>query len=72
MITRLAPAARWAAALSLAVKRPVHSSAISTFSSACGRSLGSRIAVTLILPRPQSIQSSPVVTVAGKRPCTLS
>ncbi|MNE31499.1 hypothetical protein D3C80_1250690 [compost metagenome] len=70
--TRLAPAFRWAEALSFEVKMPVHSKAMSTFSSACGRLAGSRSAVTLILPVPTSIQSSPEVTVPGKRPCTES
>ncbi len=46
--TRLAPAVRWAAALSLAVKMPVHSSAISTPRSFHGSVDGSRSAVTLI------------------------
>ena len=33
---------------------------------------GSRIAVTLIGPRPTSMVSPSTVTVPGKRPCTLS
>ena len=70
--TRLAPAARCAEAFSLVVKMPVHSSAISTPSALCGRSLGSRTAVTLIGPRPTSIVSPETVTVPGKRPWTLS
>ena len=71
--TRLAPASRWAAALSRAVKRPVHSSAMSTPRSLCGSSAGSRIGGDLDLAQARRRSSrSPVVTVPGKRPCTLS
>ena len=72
MMTRLAPASRCFAAASRLVKMPVHSSATSTPSSRHGSFAGSRSAVTRILPRPISIQLSPVVTSPGKRPCTLS
>src|SRR5665213_2520431 len=70
--TRLAPAVRWAEALALALKMPVHSSAMSMPSSFHGRVLGSRTAVTLILPLPRLIESPSTVTVPGKRPCTES
>src|SRR5665213_365416 len=70
--TRLAPAVRCAEALSLAVKMPVHSSAISTPSSFQGSLVGSRSAETLILPLPRLIESPSTVTVPGKRPCTES
>src|SRR6476659_7623776 len=70
--TRLAPAVRWAEALSLAVKMPVHSSAMSTPSSFHGSFVGSRSADTLILPLPTLIESPSTVTVPGKRPCTES
>ena len=66
--TRLAPAARWAAALSRLVKMPVHSKAMSTPSSACGSLAGSRSAVTLIGPKPTSKVSPFTVTAPGKRP----
>src|SRR5215211_2632573 len=71
-MTRLAPASRWALALSFEVKKPVHSSAMSTLSSRCGSSPGLRMAVTRIL-RPLTTMSSPsTVTSLGKRPCTES
>src|SRR6201991_2570579 len=70
--TRLAPAARCAEALSLAVKMPVHSSAMSTPNSFHGSFDGSRSAETLILPLPRLIESPSTVTVPGKRPCTES
>src|SRR5665213_3018282 len=70
--TRLAPAVRWAEALALALKMPVHSSAMSMPSSFQGKVLGSRTAVTLILPLPRLIESPSTVTVPGKRPCTES
>ncbi len=66
--TLRAPAFRWAAALSLDVKMPVHSSAMSTPRSLCGSSAGSRMAVHLIGPRPMSIVSPSTVTRLGKRP----
>mgnify|MGYP007030193368 CR=1 FL=1 len=68
--TLRAPDCSSSEALSLLVKMPVHSAATST---PCQGSLvGSRSAVTLILPVPTSIQSSPEVMVPGKRPWTLS
>src|SRR6201997_896840 len=70
--TRLAPAVRCADAFSLAVKMPVHSSAISTPRSFQGSFDGSRCAVTLILPLPRLIESPSTVTVPGNRPCTES
>src|SRR5258705_8067329 len=70
--TRLAPAVRWAVALALALKMPVHSIAISTPSSFQGSFDGSRSAETLILPLPTLIESPSTVTVPGKRPCTES
>src|ERR1700716_2547615 len=70
--TRLAPAVRCAEALSLAVKMPVHSSAMSTPSSFHGSLEGSRSAETLILPLPRLIESPSTDTVPGKRPCTES
>src|SRR6478752_2574688 len=70
--TRLAPAVRCAEALSFAVKRPVHSSAISTPRAFQGSFEGSRSAETLILPLPRSSESPSTVTVPGKRPCTES
>src|SRR5216684_7832751 len=70
--TRLAPAVRCAEALSLAVKMPVHSSAMSTPSAFQGSFDGSRSAETLILPLPRLIESPSTVTVPGKRPCTES
>src|ERR1700752_647989 len=70
--TRLAPAVRCAEALSLAVKMPVHSSAMSTPRSFHGSFDGSRSADTLILPLPRLIESPSTVTVPGKRPCTES
>src|SRR5690606_24618319 len=70
--TRFAPAVRWAEALSRAVKRPVHSSAISTPSSFQGSFAGSRSARTLIGPRPRSIEDLVVLILPGKGPCTLS
>src|SRR6266436_3692362 len=70
--TRLAPAVRCAEALSLAVKMPVHSSAMSTPRSFQGSVAGSRCAVTLILPLPRLIESPSTVTVPGNRPCTES
>src|SRR6185369_8826892 len=70
--TRLAPAVRWAEALSLAVKMPVHSIAMSTPSSFHGSLDGSRSVETLILPLPRLIESPSMVTVPGKRPCTES
>src|SRR3954465_13354620 len=70
--TRLAPAVRCAAALSRAVKMPVHSSAISTPRSFHGSFVGSRSAETFILPLPRLIESPSTVTVPGKRPCTES
>ena len=70
--TRLAPAVRWAEAFALALKMPVHSSAMSTPSSFHGSVEGSRTAVTLILPLPTLIESPSTVTVPGKRPCTES
>src|SRR6185369_7511213 len=70
--TRLAPAVRCAEALSLAVKMPVHSIAMSTPSSFHGSFDGSRSAETLILPLPRLIESPSTVTVPGKRPCTES
>ncbi len=65
-MTRLEPLARWAEAFSFVVKRPVHSSAMST--SPQGSSFGSRIAVTRIGPRPASIVSPETVTVPGNLP----
>ena len=53
---RLAPASKCFEALSLSVKMPVHSIAISTSSSFHGSFAGSRSAVTFILPLPKSIQ----------------
>src|SRR6476469_5312826 len=70
--TRLAPAVRCAAALSRAVKMPVHSSAMSTPSSFQGSFEGARSAETLILPLPRSSESPSTVTSLGKRPCTES
>ena len=70
--TRLAPAVRCEVALALALKMPVHSSAMSMPRSFQGRVLGSRTAVTLILPRPMSMLSPSTFTSPGKRPCTLS
>src|SRR4029079_12463031 len=70
--TRLAPAVRWAVALSLAVKMPVHSSAMSTPSAFHGSFDGSRSAETLILPLPTLMESPSIVTMPGKRPCTES
>src|SRR5580693_6154577 len=70
--TRLAPAPRCRAAFSLAVKMPVHSSAMSTPSSFHGSLAGSRSAETLILPWPTLIESPSTVTVPGKRPWTES
>src|SRR5439155_16161078 len=70
--TRLAPAVRCAEALALALKMPVHSSAMSTPSSFHGSVEGSRTAVTLILPLPRLIESPSTVTVPGNRPCTES
>src|SRR5690242_12051414 len=70
--TRLAPAVRCAAAFSLAVKMPVHSSAMSTPRSFHGSLVGSRSADTLILPLPRLMESPSTVTVPGKRPCTES
>ena len=54
-MTRLAPAVRCADALSLAVKMPVHSSAMSTPRSFHGSCAGSLIAVTLNLSVPMVI-----------------
>src|SRR5215472_12342312 len=71
-MTRLAPAARCAAALSFEVKMPVHSSAISTPRSFHGSVAGSLMAVTLIRPLPMLIASPLTVTSPGKRPCTES
>ena len=71
-ITRFAPASRCFAAAARLVKIPVHSSTTSTPRLRQGSCAGSRSAVTAILPRPISIQLSPVVTSPGKRPCTLS
>jgi hypothetical protein len=68
----LAPASRCADAFSFEAKSPVHSSATSMPSSSQGSFAGSRSAVTLILPRPRSIQSLPVFSLPGKRPCTVS
>ena len=51
---------------------PVHSSAMSTPSSFHGSCAGSRMAVTLIGPMPQSMVSPLTVTSPGKRPCTES
>src|SRR6516164_5058661 len=70
--TRLAPACRCAAALSLAVKMPVHSSATSIPSSFQGSWVGSLMAVTLMAPLPQVMVSPFTVTSPGKRPCTES
>src|SRR5580765_7627686 len=70
--TRLAPAVRCAEAFALALKMPVHSSAMSTPSSFHGSLDGSRSAETLILPLPRLIESPSTVTVPGKRPCTES
>src|SRR6202171_6684206 len=70
--TRLAPAVRCEAALSLAVKMPVHSSAMSTPRSCHGSFVGSRSAESLILPLPRLIESPSTVTVPGNRPCTES
>src|SRR5271169_5164064 len=70
--TRLAPAVRCANAFSLAVKMPVHSSAMSTPSDFHGSLEGSRSAETLILPLPRLIESPSTVTVPGNRPCTES
>src|SRR5438477_508802 len=70
--TRLAPAVKWAEALSFAVKMPVHSIAMSTPSSFQGNFVGSRSAQTLILPLPRLIESPSTVTVPGNRPCTES
>src|SRR6478609_6941464 len=70
--TRLAPAVRCAEAFALALKMPVHSSAMSMPRSFQGRLAGSRCAVTLILPLPRLIESPSTVTVPGKRPCTES
>src|SRR5579862_9159665 len=61
--TRLAPAVRCADAFSLAVKMPVHSSAMSTPSAFQGSFDGSRSAETLILPLPRLIESPSTVTV---------
>ena len=61
--TRFEPFSRWGRHFSLEVKIPVHS--ITTSTSAQGRSAGFFNAVTIIGPRPTSIQSAPVVTVAG-------
>src|SRR5258705_7739983 len=70
--TRLAPAVRCATALALALKMPVHCSAMSTPSVFQGSFVGSRSAETLILPLPTLIESPSTVTVPGKRPCTES
>ena len=61
-----------AAALSRAVKMPVHSSAMSTPSSFHGNCAGSLIAVTLKVSLPTVIWSPSTLTSCGKRPCTLS
>src|SRR5258708_38431144 len=66
--TRLAPAVRCAEALALALKMPVHSSAMSMPRSFQGKVLGSRTAVTLILPLPRLIESPSHVTGPGKAP----
>ena len=70
--TRLAPAVRCATALALALKMPVHSSAMSTPSSFHGSLEGSRSAVILIAPLPTLMVSPLTVTSPGKRPCTES
>src|SRR6266516_1343665 len=71
-MTRLAPAARCAAALSFEVKMPVHSSATSMPRSFHGSFAGSLMAVTLIRPLPMLIASPLTITSPGKRPCTES
>src|SRR6516162_9108606 len=71
-MTRLAPASRCFAAAARLVKIPVHSSVTSTPRLRQRSCAGSRSAVTAILPRPISIQLSPVVISPGKPPCTLS
>src|SRR3954468_20053802 len=72
MMTRLAPAVRCAAAFSLDVKMPVHSSAMSMPSSFHGSVAGSLMAVTLIMPLPTLMESPTTLTSRGKRPCTES
>ena len=64
MITRGAPASRWAAALSRSVKKPVDSTTTSTPSSPQGSSFGSRSAV-IFRSLPSTTMPSSVASTVG-------
>ena len=72
MMTFLAPPLRWAEAFSFVVKKPVHSSTTSTFSSPQGNSAGLRFASTRILSPLTTMQSPSTPTVPGNFPGAVS
>ncbi len=72
MMTRGAPASRWAAALSRSVKNPVDSTTTSTPKSPHGSSLGSRSAVIFSSLPSTSMPASVATTSASRRPITES
>ena len=72
MMTRLAPARMWAAALSRLVSLPVHSITTSMPSSRQGRSSAFDSISMVTAMGPTIILSCSRVTGSGKRPCTES
>ena len=72
MMTFLAPAVRWAPAFSLSVKRPVHSSTMSTPRSFHGSLAGSFSATILIVLPPIESEPSPAIARGSARPWTVS
>ncbi len=72
IITRVAPASRWAAALARPVFLPVDSMTTSMPSSLQGRAFGSDSASRGIRRVPTTIESPSTPTGSGYRPCTES
>ncbi|KAG1469988.1 hypothetical protein G6F54_014548 [Rhizopus delemar] len=72
MMTFLAPPLMCAPAFSLVVKKPVHSSTTSTFSSPQGSSAGLRLASTRILAPLTTMKSPSTSTVPGNLPWAVS
>ena len=72
MITRAAPASRWAAASGRVVNRPVDSITTSTPSESHGSAFGSRSARTAIGSPSTTIDASATSMSPAKRPCVES
>src|SRR3954463_5793674 len=72
MITRGAPASRWAAALSRSVKMPVDSMTTSTLRSPHGSAFGSRSANPFMLVDPTAMPSPVTLTSSSRTPWVLS